>query len=295
MNNQSASASVAGIMGGVAAAFACLAIVLALQNRSLQNQISDTRRLWSEAVASIADLRVQHAASTADLSSHRQRLADLQQEIAELESRASSNVAVSSQPVPVRIFNGTHLVGWGWIPPSSTNRAGLAGEGVATVFLDSRNTSVPPADNPTPGDPRPASPRIVTVTGSAFTYQHYPYFWPAIWLGTNPDRDHERGHDPPPQPSAPSAPEIQPRSTPTPASAPAQRQVLRTVPQRLPTFSQPAARLAPFPQRPQVPAPIEPFAAPSPSPSMRGSSAAIVRPAKSSAARQPIDRTTATR
>ncbi|HOB99952.1 MAG TPA: hypothetical protein PKM43_14580 [Verrucomicrobiota bacterium] len=295
MNNQPASASVAGIMGGVAAAFACLAIVLALQNRSLQNQISDTRRLWSEAVASTADLRVQHAASTADLSSHRQRLADLQQEIAALESRVSSNVAVSSQPVPVRIFNGTRLVGWGWIPASSTNRAGMAGEGVATVFLDTRNTSAPPADNPPPGDPQPAAPRIAMATSSSFTYQQYPYFWPAIWLGPDPDRDHDRGHHNPPQPPAPPTPEIQPRPTPTPTPAPAQRQVLRTVPQRLPTFSQPAARPAPFPQRPQVPAPIEPFAAPSPSTGMRGSSAAITRTANIGAARQPIDRKTATR
>ncbi len=293
MNNQPASASVAGIMGGVAVAFACLAIVLALQNRSLQNQISDTRRLWAEAVASTADLRVQHAASAADLSSHRQRLADLQQEIAELESRVSSNVTVSSQPVPVRIFNGTRFVGWGWIPASSTNRAGMAGEGAATVFLDSRHTSAPPADNPTPGDPQPAAPRIATATSSAFAYQQYPYFWPAIWLGPDPDRDHERGLHHPPQPPAPPSMDMQPR--PTPAPAPAQRQVLRTVPQRLPTFSQPAARPAPFPQRPQVPAPIEPFTAPSRAAGLRGSSAAITRTANSSAVRQPIDRKTAIR
>lgn len=263
MNHHSATAAFTGIMSGVAIASACLTVILALQNRALQNEISDTRRLWSDATASTADLRVQHALATADLASHRQRLADFQQEIATLESRLSTNAAVSSQPVPVRILDGTRLVGWGWIPASPTNRSSLAGEGVATVFLDRRG--LPAASEPSPADtnPLPAASQVATVSSSAYSYHSYPYFLSGGWLvcGQDPDRDRRLDRQPPP-PAAPSQ-EGQPLPTPVPPPAPvampARHQVQRTTSGRLPVVSIPVPRPTPFPQRPPTVPPMHPL------------------------------------
>jgi len=258
MKNQPTSAMIAGIMSGVAAACVCLTIVLALQSRSLQRQLADAQRLGSEASAYAADLRVQQASTVADLASHRQRLAEAQQEVAALEAKVSNTMTVTSRPVPVRIFDNNRLVGVGWIPASATNRSGLAGEGVATVFLDRRTSATPTSEESAAAQTAPTS-RGAAAASSAFVVQQSPYygwFWPyGSWdCGLEPDG--EPTTDPEPQPPQPPVP-------PTPGSPPAsptlpQTVVARMAPSRHPTFSATPNPPTPLVSRVSTAGPIQP-------------------------------------
>lgn len=230
MNPQSKSALIASALGGVAVACLGLLLVFVLETRSLRRELTDFRRLWTEAVNESAALRNEQAATAAALATQRDRVAELEQRLAEAQKPADPNPnAAPGRARLARIYANGRLVGSGWVIAGNTNAPGTGRDGLDSVVL------APPSATAANRAAFAGAPNSAPTTSAAFastySYTTYPYgyFYGYGGWAPNPPPDGER----PPPDGTPNPPDDP--GTATPPAPPVQTRTMMARPDFTPS------------------------------------------------------------
>ena len=210
MNPPSRSALLASAFGGVAVACLGLLLVFVLETRSLRRELTEFRQLWTEAVNESAALRTQQAETATALNAQRDRVAELEQRLAEAQKPADPDPTPNRARL-ARIYANGRLVGSGWVIAGNTNTPGTGRDGLDSVVL------APPTATAANRTAFAGAPEVAPTASAAFastySYTTYPYGYLYGYGGwaPNPPPDGER----PPPDGSPNPPD-DPGPGPTP-------------------------------------------------------------------------------